>query len=252
DAQIEALDLTEIDAEGRLVAYIDFDPDDRRAASAELFERFARSDAARWMPASVIEFWRALHDHHLARMRAALPDDFVFHDHRRMIGLGRLESADEYIASAAALFELAPHVTYETLYHLAAQKHGDLVVAHGYGTLAEGGEFESVFVRLTHYHGQRFVGVELFELEDIEVARARFDELRPDPLRILPNAASRARDRTREASRARDWPALRALVSDDFVFDDRTKRALITGGVELWIASMQQTSGPTIDSAGGR
>ena len=36
-------------------------------------------------------------------------------------------------------------------------------------------------------------------------------------------------------------------MSDDFVFDDRTKRALITGGVELWIASMKQTSGPTTD-----
>src|SRR5439155_17234451 len=182
DAEIEVLILREVDAKGRLVATIVFDPDDRRAASAELFERFARSDAARWMPASVIEFWRAMHDHDLVRIRAALPGDFVFHDHRRMIGLGRLAGADDYVASAAALFALAPDVTFEILYHVAAEKHGDLAVAHQYGTLAEGGEFESVLVRLTRYHGQRFVGVDLFDLEDLDVARARFEELRPDPL----------------------------------------------------------------------
>jgi len=130
-------------------------------------------------------------------------------------------------------------VTYETLYHLAAQKHGDLVVAHGYGTLAEGGEFESVFVRLTHYHGHRFVGVELFDLEDLDVARARFEELRPDPLRIPPNAASRVRDRTGDIVAARDWQALRALASDGFVFDDRRRRTAMTGDVELWIKSME-------------
>jgi hypothetical protein len=187
---MEALDLTEVDAEGRLVAFIAFNPDDRRAATLELLERYARSDEARWWPASVIEFWRAMHDHDLARVRAALPDDFVLHDHRRMIGLGRLEGADDYVASAAALFALAPDVTFETLYHVAAEKHGDLAVAHQYGTLAEGGEFESVLVRLTRYHGQRFVGVELFELEDLDIARARFEELRPDTLRVSPNASS--------------------------------------------------------------
>ena len=192
--EVDTLHLTEVDAEGRFVAVIVFDPDDRRAASLELLERYARSDEARWWPASVIEFWRAMHDHDLARIRAALPGDFVFHDHRRMIGLGRLAGADDYVASAAALFALAPDVTFETLYHVAAEKHGDLAVAHQYGTLAEGGEFESVLVRLTRYHGQRFVGVDLFDLEDLDVARARFEELRPDPLRIPPNAASRARD----------------------------------------------------------
>ncbi|MGH7895781.1 MAG: nuclear transport factor 2 family protein, partial [Candidatus Binatia bacterium] len=211
DAEVEVLVLREIDAEGRMVAVIVFDPDDRRAASAELFERYARSDAAQWWPGSVIEFWRAMHDHDLARIRASLPDDFVFHDHRRMIGLGRIERADDYVASAVALFELAPDVTFETLYHVATEQHGELAVAHQYGTLAEGGAFESVAVKLTLYHGQRFVGVELFDLDDLDAARARFEALRPDPLGIPPDGAARTRSRhrTRRGARVARTPRAR-------------------------------------------
>jgi class 3 adenylate cyclase len=232
--EVETLELCEVDAEGRAVAVLTFDPDDRRAASAELFERHARSDAARWTPAAVFEFFRALNDHDLERCRAKLPDDFVFHDHRRT-GVGRLEDADEYIASLTPLFERAPGWTIEALYYVAEEKHGTLAVARWFGTLAEGGEFETVVVRLVLYRGDRLGGIELFEPEDLDVARARFEELRPDPLRIPPNAATRARDRTHEAQKAGDWAALRALASPDFKFEDRGKRALVSGDVEMWI-----------------
>jgi hypothetical protein len=236
--EIENLALTEVDAEGRVVAAIVFDPDDRRAASAELFERHARSDAARWTPAAAFEFFRALNDHDLERCRALLPDDFVFHDHRRT-GVGRLESADDYVASLTPLFERAPGWTNEALYNVAEEKHATLTVARQFGTLAEGGEFETVVIRLGLYRGDRLGEIEVFEPEDLDVARARFEELRPDPLRIPPNAAVHARDRTHEAWVAHDWAALRSLVSDDFTFEDRGKRALVGGDVDVWIESQQ-------------
>jgi hypothetical protein len=102
-----------VDGEGRVVAAIYFDPDDRRAASAELLERWARSDAARCVPAAIFEALRAVNAHDLEGLRALLPDDFVLHDHRR-IRLGRLQG-DGYLAAMGALFELAPDVTMETL-----------------------------------------------------------------------------------------------------------------------------------------
>ena len=117
-------------------------------------------------------------DHDLDRLRAALPDDFVFHDHRRT-GLGKLEGADDYIASLAVLFEQAPDVMMETLYTVAAEKHGNVSTVRRFGTLADGGAFESVFVRLASFRGERIVGVEMFELEDLDAARARFEALRP-------------------------------------------------------------------------
>jgi hypothetical protein len=45
------------------------------------------------------------------------------------------------------------------------------------------------------------------------------------------------RDRAFEAATADDWPALRALTSADFVWEDRSRRALLTGDVERWIQS---------------
>jgi hypothetical protein len=43
---------------------------------------------------------------------------------------------------------------------------------------------------------------------------------------------------------AQDWDAIRRLGTADFVLEDRGKRALVTGDVEAWIASMQFTSQP--------
>src|SRR5262249_44255681 len=81
ELETERLLVTEVDAEGRLVALIMFDPDDRRAASAELLERYARSEAARCIPAGMFEAIRAVNAHDLDRLRAALPDDFAVNDH---------------------------------------------------------------------------------------------------------------------------------------------------------------------------
>jgi hypothetical protein len=236
--EIETLSLTEVDAEGRIVARILFDPDDRRAAARENRERVARSDVARQTPAAFWEYARAVFDRDLVLCRAALPDDFVFHDHRRT-GIGRVERADDYVPWFATLFEQSSDALYETLYTVARASHGWLSVMRLFGTLAEGGPFESVYVNLVQFEGDRFVGTELFELEDLDVARARFEELRPDATRIAPNAACRVRDRTLEASQARDWQALRALASPSFTFEDRTRRAQLTGDVELWIKSVQ-------------
>jgi hypothetical protein len=162
------------------VATVTFDPDDRRAAAREMFERYFRGEGALSTPASVVELVRAMNDHDLERMRAALPDDFVFDDRRRT-GVGRIEGADAYVASVAALYEQSPDLTTDVLYHVAAAEHGSLSVGRMFGTLAGGGAFESVFVRLNAYRDGRWAGsTELFELEDLDRARARFEELRND------------------------------------------------------------------------
>jgi SnoaL-like domain len=236
--EAEFLSLREVDAEGRIVAIIAFDPENRRAASAEMLDRYARSEAARWIPAAAFEALRAMNAHDLARLRAALPDDYVFDDHRR-VGLGRLESADKYVGSVAALFEQAANWAVEALYAVATEKHGTLAMAHGFGTLVDGGDFEQVYIWLLLYRGNRLVSMELFESDDLDTARARFEELRPDPLRIPPNAAVAFLDRIAEPFEARDWGALRALASDDFTYADRGKRAQLSGDVELWFASLQ-------------
>jgi hypothetical protein len=229
--EVEAVAITEVDAQGRVVAHVLFDLEDRLAASREMLERFLRSDAARVMPPESGEMFRALLDHDPRRCRAVLPDDFVLDDHRRT-GLGRLEGADAYIAALSALFVEAPNVIVEPLYYLAVEPHGALAVAHTYGTLAGGGEFENAFVQLGRHSAKGIISAELYELDDLDAARKRFADLCPRVQVIPPNAASRARDLMHEAAFAGSLDDYRALVSADFVYVDRTRQALVSGGVE--------------------
>ncbi|MCI0346656.1 MAG: hypothetical protein L0221_14630, partial [Chloroflexi bacterium] len=91
-SEFEGLRLTEVDEDGRILSTVAFDLDDWRAANAEAFARALAVDAAAaFRP--IYEFALGLNDHDLARMRDALADDLVVHDHRRA-GLGLVEGAD--------------------------------------------------------------------------------------------------------------------------------------------------------------
>jgi hypothetical protein len=154
-----------------------FDPDDRRAASVEMSQRFRRGEGQR-IPAAARDAIQALLDHDFERLRDVLPEDFVFHDHRRT-GLGRLEGAAAFVDSLAPVAEQAPDFCIETLYTVDLGEHGMLDMARVFGTLAaSGGAFETCYARLGTWRGDRIVSMELFEPEDLELARARFEELR--------------------------------------------------------------------------
>ena len=78
----------------------------------------------------------------------------------------------------AALHELAPDaIVGQTLHFLADEPHGTLSIAHSFGTLADGGAFESVYAMIMLYGPDGMRGVELFEVDDLEAAKARFAEL---------------------------------------------------------------------------
>jgi len=244
--EIEFLQVVEVDGDGRLVANVVFDADDRRGAAQEMLERYARGEGAATMPVAQVAFLRAMQAHDLTEMRAALDDDFSFVDHRRT-GLGHVGNADDYVASVAALLEQSEDFATDVLYHLAVAPHGSLSVGRMFGTLRDGGPFESVFVRLNRYEDGRNFGTEIFEIDDLERAKRRFAELgeaygarRLDD--VPSNAASRIWRRIGPAFAARDWSALRALAAPDFRFDDRRRRALVSGDVETWIRNVEAVS----------
>ncbi|MEO8602346.1 MAG: nuclear transport factor 2 family protein [bacterium] len=173
--EVETLAVTEIDAGGHLAAIVLFDPEARRAASIELFERYAANGADGASP-QALDLVRAWNDHDLERVRALLADDFYLDDRRRT-GVGRLDGADAYVASLAALWELSRDLRIEALYFDRIEPHRYLYVNRWSGTNDEGGEFDAVYVCLSLARGDLPAGLEIFELEDIDIARARFDEL---------------------------------------------------------------------------
>ena len=177
-SEIEALAIDEVDEEGRFVLSINFDPGDRAAASQELWDRGfgVMPGGATSVAATYTRAWSA---HDVAQLRGLLRSDYYHHDHRRT-GTGRIESADAYLESLSALYGLSPDVRLEPIYQVAAAEHGFLMLNRWIGTNTEGGEFETVFVALFLERDGLTVGVELFEVDDLDVATARFEELRTE------------------------------------------------------------------------
>jgi hypothetical protein len=82
------------------------------------------------------------------------------------------------------------------------------------------------------------------DVADAERARARFAAWHPGPHAVVPNAATRAMERRGgDLSAGQGWEALRASAGPGFVFEDRRRRALVSGGAELWIQHLQIVAG---------
>jgi hypothetical protein len=94
--------------------------------------------------------------------------------------MGRIDGPDAYLASVAALGELVSTATAALGWHWPAlAPHGALTAARLSGTLAaSGGEFESIYLYLFTISRGRIARIELFELEQLDAALARFEELR--------------------------------------------------------------------------
>ncbi len=235
--------VVEVASDGRLRAVVRFDPDDRRAAFEEAAERFVAGEAAGVASQALIAAYnRAFARSDVGALRACLADDFVVDDRRSPNVLGTLDR-DEWLASVAALAELAPDWEFEAPRILAWNERGGVQLVRVFGT-REGGPFENLDVRFMLTDGARVQRVELFDLADTERALARFAELCAEPsslnpLAIPPNAATRARERVDDAVAAADWARLRALASDDFQFLDRGKQALVDTGIDGWIGGLR-------------
>jgi hypothetical protein len=166
--EIDTLALAEIDADGLLAAIVLFDPADRAAAEAELFERYV-AGGGDGMPRGMIEYFRGVNTGDLTRARSGLCDDFVLEDHRRT-GVGRLEGGD---ASVAVAHELTRERHVRPLYTAAIAPHGRVVMIRAAGTNTEGGAFEAHCATLVLYRDERIAAFEFLEPEELDVALAR-------------------------------------------------------------------------------
>ncbi len=181
--EIEYVGVVEVDEAGLLTASILFGADDTRAAQREAWARWAAIDptAAPWVRivGTAADGFDA---HDGKRLRALFADDVVVDDHRRT-GFGRIDGADAYLQSLAVLWELAPDQRMEIgWFWPAVERHGVITVLRRAGTLADGGAFESECLWLsTASPGGRVTRLELFEIEDLDEAKARLEELRPVP-----------------------------------------------------------------------
>jgi ketosteroid isomerase-like protein len=176
--EIEYLSVIEIDAAGLVVAIILFGSDDLSAALREALARWAAIDpvATPWVElmTKVGDAWNGRDE---AQIRTLFDTDVVLEDHRHA-GVGHIEGLDAWADSTVALWDLAPDQRFEFGWSWpAVDSRGFVVTARRTGMLADGGPFESEFVWLGLVRSGRFTRVELFEIDAIETALARFAEL---------------------------------------------------------------------------
>jgi len=178
--EVELIHLTEVDAAGKLRAWINFDPDDRRAAFREAYARWFAIDPVKTSAVKLgFELREAHNDRDRARMRACVAGDLVVHDHT-LAGIGVLEGSDAYLESIAALWELAPDIQNEVASYLAVEPYGSVAVVRSFGTLSEGGPFERHRAIVLIAAGGRIARMEYFDIEQADAALARFAELCAD------------------------------------------------------------------------
>jgi hypothetical protein len=174
--ELEELRLTEIDANGRLRASLNFDPGDRRAASAEAQARFVAGEAASIGGQAPIAVLVRAFPYGSGTLRGCLADDLVLRDHRTLALLDAL-GRDEWIESMRVQADLAPDSDVETLRIIAWNQHGRVEMSRVFGTLRDAGPYENVLLRVLVTDGDHIRHFEIFDVGDADQALARFGGL---------------------------------------------------------------------------
>jgi class 3 adenylate cyclase len=248
--EFENLAVLQVDPDGLMAATVMFEVEDRRAAFAEGRARFFADEGATTRRAheAADAIGAALAARDWAGYRAQLDDQFHMRDHRRPAILSE-QGPDEYVASLAALTELAPDARPEMFGLPVWSEHGAVMLLRAVGTADDGGPFENVFalVHAIDANSGRTVALELFDLDDLDAALARFAELSaPDPLCIAPNAATRTFERYMQALDNRDWDALTSLFDPNYEYSDRRAGMHHDGGTEMIMATARFAADNTV------
>ncbi|MEB3061512.1 BTAD domain-containing putative transcriptional regulator [Mycolicibacter sp. MYC101] len=214
--QNDALNVIEIDSEGRVTAAVVFDVDDFDAAIAELDARYVAGEAA-----AHARTWLAITGVYASVSRhefPALTPDCVTIDHRRVTAFAPGE-LPEYIRAGWDLDQTIG------IYVEVVHRLSDLGAVCSYtaqGVSREGFDAEWREIAITMVDGDMVSRCEMFDEADLDTALARFEEL-DSQTRRLENAASRLYDRFKVCFAARDWRAIADMMADNVSTEDRRR-----------------------------
>jgi hypothetical protein len=218
----EVLNVTEINADERIVASVSFDLDDIDAAFEELDARYLAGEAAAHAHTWSVNsgFYAAFNRHELP----ATTPDWIYIDHRPLVTI----EASDLPASIRAVWDLTSDMS---IYMEAVHRLSDLgavVTSAVYATSQEGFDAQWRMIDLFTVDGDLINRCEIFDEADLDAALARFEELHRQ-MRRLENAASQVEQRFSTYFAARNWDAIAELIADDFSMDDR--RHMVNAGV---------------------
>jgi hypothetical protein len=201
-SRVEFLNVVAVDDDGLCSSLHRFDVDDRDAAYAELDQLYGAGEGrhdATWQQA--LRLPAALSRGDVDACRAMLAPGFRIGDHRKLGWGDTLRDAETFLRSQLALSELSPGWRYR-LDHHRARGSVSLGQQAQVGT-REGGAFENPYLVVGMQDPQGLLlGFDVYDVDQLDQARARFEELY-DPGQ-LPEARAKF-----EAIRDSDWPRSR-------------------------------------------
>lgn len=215
-----ALDVLEIDAEGRAAARVVFDMEDLDAAFSELETQYISGEAifhARtW--SVITEIYRMFNRHELPSV------DWAIVDHRR----GTPFAPGEPTPALQHFFDLTPEcrATIEAVHRLNSV--GAVVTIDSQGSSHDGLAVEWRMIQLLTVEGDRLTQCEMFDETDLDTATARFEQLSQLAPR-LENSASRTYERIKAAYASGDMHSIAQLLAADIWTDDR--RHVVNAGL---------------------
>ncbi|MFZ0719140.1 MAG: ATPase, partial [Mycobacterium sp.] len=213
---LDLLQIVEIDAEERILAFVTFDADDFEAAIAELDARYLAGEAA-----AHSRTWSVIMQGYASLNRRELPTttpDWVNIDHRRGTsiapgGIPELLTAAWNVTSDLNNFVEAVH---------RLDNLGGVVTHVANETSQEGFHAEWRVVSVFTVERDMVNRCEVFDEAAIDTAIARFDQL-CGPAPRLENTASRTNARLIGYANARDWDSAASILADDHYSDDRRR-----------------------------
>lgn len=178
-SEIAFLLVTEVDRNGRIVAYVRFDDDDPEGAWAELDTRWEAGEAAAHPLASawVAAFRRAFARRDWEAMTALQAPAQVAHNHR-LVGWGTLRGAGAWTRTLEELVALAPDVG-QRVDHLRTGERGSLWQFAWHGT-RDGGGFETPLLLVCETDDEgRQSRLDVWDLDHVDAALARWAAVVP-------------------------------------------------------------------------
>ncbi|WP_426654995.1 BTAD domain-containing putative transcriptional regulator [Mycobacterium seoulense] len=212
---VDILQLVEVDADGRIAAFVMFDVDDLESGIAELDARYLAGEAAArahtW--AVITRAYAALN----RREHPATTPDWVNIDHRRGISF-----APGHVSALLSNWLATPDLgnSIQAVHRL--NDFGAVVTSMTHETSQEGFEAEWRGINILTIEGDLINRLEVFDDKDLDAAIARFEQL-SRPAARLENTAARVFDHVWSHFATRDWEALGDTVADDFVGIDHRR-----------------------------
>lgn len=255
---IDTLHVYEVDDAGCLVAVALFDPTDRRAAYETLIDRFARSYEGRVVPVALFDALRCANGGDIDGFRACLAPSYRYVDHNAL-GAGVMDR-DEHVEYMRVLTLTASDYLYETNHYLAWSTHGGVAAGRLHGHTEENSEFVQDFLRVAVAGDAGIVALEIFPIDAVDTALARFDELTSAPSSpAWSTTATRAMERWWDSFNGSDLDALGGLLGAAFVYDERraltrtfSDRATHLRTLELSLAVRTQIHTERVSTLGDR